>query len=366
MLTRIRYKNLKALRDVSIDLSQLTILVGPNAVGKSTALDGLELLLTLSAQSGGQFAGAEILLGPGRWNLAGLLTRGTRRLSLETSIIDSGVFSLSVKADPDGQPVTIDYRRPDGSKLRQPTKAQSGDRFFSHRSLVGLNSVIRLRLSVQRLAAHSPASHQDADLASDGGGLPTLLQQMAADRDGTLESLEASLRRIVPTFRRIRTRPTSVLATNEGSATSTVPGFALFLDFEHANGVPAAHASEGTILALGLLAAVHGPQRSKTILMDDLEHGLHVGAQHRLMAVLRELLENSPDLQIVGTTHSPDLVDACPPESVRVLGHGPTGTVARSLTEHPEAEKWLKLLRTGEFWSSAGENWVSAPVVADG
>ncbi|MCL2346976.1 MAG: AAA family ATPase [Planctomycetaceae bacterium] len=44
MLKRIKIQNYKSLRDVEVDLQPLTVLFGPNAVGKSNFLDALQLL----------------------------------------------------------------------------------------------------------------------------------------------------------------------------------------------------------------------------------------------------------------------------------------------------------------------------------
>ena len=47
MLNRIRIKGYKPLRDVDVKLQPLSVLLGPNAVGKSNFLDALQLLSKL-------------------------------------------------------------------------------------------------------------------------------------------------------------------------------------------------------------------------------------------------------------------------------------------------------------------------------
>ena len=44
MLTRLRVKNFRLLRDVTIDMNDLTVLIGPNSAGKSTILEVLDFL----------------------------------------------------------------------------------------------------------------------------------------------------------------------------------------------------------------------------------------------------------------------------------------------------------------------------------
>jgi len=140
-------------------------------------------------------------------------------------------------------------------------------------------------------------------------------------------------------------------------------GVELLVEFDDGAIVPATHVSEGTLMVLALLSMVHATphQQRRLILIDDLDRALHPSAQHQLVDALHQILAATPDLQIIATTHSPDLVDACRPEEVRVMGFGAAGLPAvRALASHPEAEKWLKLMRAGEFWNTAGEDWVAS------
>jgi predicted ATPase len=135
----------------------------------------------------------------------------------------------------------------------------------------------------------------------------------------------------------------------------------LVLDFEDAAALPAHTASEGSLIALGILAALHGPARAQIVLIDDLERGLHPKAQRDLVGGIRAALDMAPDTQVVATTHSPYLVDALEPDEVVVLGRGRDGVIAaKRLSDHPKA-RLLDALTTGEFWTAEGEEWVGTP-----
>lgn len=147
------------------------------------------------------------------------------------------------------------------------------------------------------------------------------------------------MRAIVPTFRQLKFEPTSwneqeteVLSV-DGQPVSRLrwrkhSGVSLLVEFDDGAVVPATHVSEGTLLALALMTAVHGhqSQQRKLILIDDLERGLHPSAQHRLVEALKAVLAATPDLQILATTHSPDLIDACDPGDVRSSAAAPKGS----------------------------------------
>ncbi len=123
--------------------------------------------------------------------------------------------------------------------------------------------------------------------------------------------------------------------------------------------IPARMVSDGTLLILGLLSAMMGPNHPKLILLDDLDHGLHPRAQRDLVTLLRKLFEQDPALQIVATTHSPYLLDQLEPKEIRLTTRLGDGSVACArLDEHPDFEKWKEAMAPGEFWSMVGEKWV--------
>ena len=107
--------------------------------------------------------------------------------------------------------------------------------------------------------------------------------------------------------------------------------------------------------------AVHGEPRGKdgvVLMMDDIDVGLHPGAQEKLVAALLQVAQHDL-VQIFTTTHSPYVVDAAGPENTWVLGPGKDGrSVAGRLSDHPDAAKALQVLTAGEFWGSVGEEWL--------
>jgi len=373
MIAAFRACGLKAFDDVRLTLDPLTVLVGPNGAGKTTLLDGIAWLLHLAARP---VAGEDSTLGAagtlfqGAHALAAVLHKpDATHLALEATLNDGGTFAARFSSDAQGALQGVELQR-DETTLRYPFPAAS-DAFFALPGLAELAQVHRFRLDARAIAAPSMAATDRPDLRDDGAGLPTLLQFLAGERDGRLERIEADLRSLVPTFRRVSTLPTTrdvqsteLVRFGQEAVTRTltqqVPAWRLLLEFEGAGRIPAEHTSEGTLLALALLTALHASPL-RTLLVDDIDRALHPAAQARLMDAVTALMRERPTLQVVCTTHSPDLVDACPPESVRVLGRDDAGLPhVAALTAHPDAPRWLRLLRVGEFWSTVGEAWVAA------
>src|SRR5262249_14259695 len=152
-----------------------------------------------------------------------------------------------------------------------------------------------------------------------------------------------------PTIRRLR----HTKAANMHQPT------ALLFDTVGGDSLPARQVSEGTLLVLGLLAALYAPDRAELVLLDDLDRGLHPTAQKELIALLRGLLQTKPDLQIVATTHSPYLLNWLEPSEVRMTYLVEGFTACGPLTDHPKFEKWKDEISPGEMWSMFGEKWLA-------
>ena len=137
-----------------------------------------------------------------------------------------------------------------------------------------------------------------------------------------------------------------------------VVGDELIFDTTSANEIPAYAMSDGTLLALGMIALIHSPESPRLILMDDIDQGLHPLAQRRLMATLKAFAEKH-DKQILLTSHSPYIVDELEAKDVWVMATDEEGiSHCERLSKGPNAEFALKVLTTGEFLGAEGEDWV--------
>jgi predicted ATPase len=228
-----------------------------------------------------------------------------------------------------------------------------------------------LRLEARRLGRPSYSDQEVPVLAEDGYGLATVLTALKVASTDRFGELTDAARRIIPRLRGLGFKRTKMVEqrpralTVEGQKVvvqdkEVVIADELLLDFEDAVGLPAHAASEGTLVVLGILAALYAPGRPSLLLLDDLERALHPKAQRDLAAALGTALGAMPEAQIVATTHSPYLVDALSPEQVVVLGRAAGGAItARRLRDHPKVEL-LDVLTAGEFWAAEGEDWAAA------
>ncbi len=183
----------------------------------------------------------------------------------------------------------------------------------------------------------------------NGQGLHAATAAMNLEDPDLWLKLQDDLRQIVPAVRRLRHTP-----QNE-----------LLFDTVNGKGLRAAQISEGTLLTLGLLTAIHGVNKPGVLLLDDLDRALHPKAQRELIDLLRGVQATNPEIQIVGSTHSPYLLGRMEPNEVQVTYLREDGSTAcEPLTHHPKFDKWKDEFHPGEMWSLFGEKWVAEPAVA--
>lgn len=332
MLTSIRLKNFKTHRDTEIQLGRLTVLVGPNGAGKSSVLQAIQMVPT--PKSPDQL-GSGLQLPP-PWDA--MITVARNRETIGKCL------------------VSFDVTFADGSGGRWPLEER-----HTHKAEQALLIELQSALLVPnplRMAAAVPITAVAPRLASDGSGLADVIAAMRDEDDTSFQALQAALRHVVPQIDRIGIRRKSL--SHKNAIVGGNIAHELTFDVAGRKAIPADQMSGGTLLALAILALLHSPQRPRILLLDDLDHGLHPKAQWDLLRQLRRLLAQYPDLQIVATSHSPDLVDELDPSEVVVLALREDGTsAAKPLTACPR-EDMLGVLRAGQLWSAVGEDWVTA------
>jgi predicted ATPase len=356
MLTRASFQNFKALKAVDVDLTPFTVIVGKNGSGKTSVLQGI---FDVARVASGE-AGDTSFIFSGVQDLRKLVTmpgRGPLRVALTDTDARSFSVEAQIVADNRGEIVRFMLGvAGDDTPSETPLESQQAARLLASPAVRRLGSAVFLRLDAEVMARVSVPSSEEPRLEHNGEGLASVLSYMAMAEPERLEAVRRDLTAVVPGVRGIRTG----LARFNGSSPNSPPaGHRFSLDMGPGRLVPADLLSEGTVLALGLLTALHHPQSPRLVLMDDIDAALHTSAQVELLRCLRSILASRPDVQIVCTSHSPDLLDQVSLEEVRVMALDKDGYArCRRLSDHPESAQWRKMLRTGEFWASVGEDWV--------
>ena len=392
MIDRVHFENFKSLANVTIELGRLTALVGANGCGKSSVLQALHLLSLTGVEAPTDRSKA---LGRSEW-LYSTGLRAPRRLvyrgvpgDLVLRMRDTRgdelrlVAGVSRAGNSDEPHFKIALESTDSSSGGRsqcvvPPEQSSSTKSWNHVYDVISHSRIRqfgpaayLQLDAREMAKTSFLEDEVPQMGFDGSGLASVVAWMKGAVEHELAKVTSELRVVVPGVKRIvalRERVTQRQMDKMDIDGQPVwrpvdkvqIGDRFAIEFDDGSEIPADLLSEGTVLALGLLTKLHEPARPRLILLDDMDHGLHLSAQARLVETLRELMNRDPELQIVCTTHSPYLLDLFDPVEVRVLAlDSERRTHARRLTDHPDFGKWKFGTQTGELWAALGEEWVT-------
>lgn len=373
MVDRVELLNFKLLRDVQVDLGRLNVFVGRNGVGKSSVLRGLDLLMWTHGLTRGKDPREKMLAVYWEHQPAPVVSLpDARSVSIQAKL---GRFGIQVMGDlgKSSSELTIGTRRgawgnsdQEGSSVRELDAGAHVD-FPPYDQLPATRALLFEAAAIRSL--HNPLVNPPT-LSANGEGVSSALLHLQGLRDGRLEAIEADLAKIVKGVKRVRALTVrfpiqhQVMIEHSGRKlhafdSKWVNGTRFEVELDGVGWLPAQALSEGTVLALALVTVLHYEQPS-TLLLDDIDKGLHPLAQRELIELLRRLLAQHPELQILATSHSPYLLDSLQPEEVFVVGAvSPQESRVRRLDEHPKFTKYRDVMSSGELWSHLGEDWVA-------
>lgn len=339
MITHLAVKNYRVLRDLQMDLAPLTVLVGPNGVGKSTTLEVLHYIV--------------------------LLTQGQNPMDREPwiqALAQPKEALLEINAG--GLVVRQTHWNPALSRPNVIFRIQGQDLNPGQANLPQLGSdqwpielpavVLRLRLDPKVLRGDSQGNLPIGQIGSDGQGLAAALNDLKTNDDPRFDTILEAMRKIVPGLKGIKAP--RVPNNNQ---------FTILCATQAKSEIPAKFMSDGTLYALALITALStNPEKPTLVLLDDIDQGLHPKAQADLIHQIRIIQKFNPNLQIIATCHSPYLVDSLNGNEVVLMHADADGFAqAKRLSDHPDYERLKGALGSGEFWGSVGEEWVTSTTV---
>jgi predicted ATPase len=342
MITSLELRNFKAHRETTLPLGQLTVLVGPNSAGKTSVLQALAVL--------GASVGEDPWVSLSRLgSIEDLVSRQANDTYLELAVTlqDSTMGKVGFRGDARG----------DTWEFTVPFQLSNGtSNVASRRPFTGVHSGVdwsALRnAGVFQFSASSIAKPGEwaQPQRLDGLNTASVLSRLKLADDSAFASILDGMRRLIPMLRGIRLPP-----VKDGQTA----GNAIELDFVAAERIPATAVSEGTLVLLALLTALHGPGSPRLLLIDDIERSLHPTAQMELVDYVLTLLKQRPDVQMVVTTHSPFVLDRLDPDQIQVCFPRADGGIAvRALSEHPDARRAMGTISAGQLWTMDPESWV--------
>jgi predicted ATPase len=321
-LTRVVLRNYRSIAACNVVLGPLTFLVGPNGAGKSNFLDALRLVaegLRTSLDHALRDRGgvAEV-----RRRSSGHPTNFGIRLEFVLANGVPGHFAFEIGARSGGAYVVQTeqcavgrdrYRVVQGAVEEQPGPVfppAADDRLYlvnaaglpAFRPAFDLLSTMGFyNLNPDRIRALQPPDKGEL-LARDGSNLASVLGRLRKTDEGKTKSrIEEYLSKIVPGIESVEQVTVGHMETLEFR--QQVAGA------EHPWRFNAINMSDGTLRALGILVALFQARidrRIPVVGIEEPEVALHPAAAGLLRDALRE---GSRQVQVIVTSHSPDLLD---------------------------------------------------------
>lgn len=377
MLKTLRVRQYKSLERIELPLGGLTVLVGPNAAGKSNLIDALRLLqdgLREDMRSAVKRRGDRAVLfeskAQSRWGdaleleidcwLPGLPKTAWLDFHLQYDFrysagsVREETLDLR-KSKPDRRLNRI-YSARDG-QLEFGVHRANGDAFKSPEpGLLALKAISYLKNfdevrqvrsfieswrflvpEVAKIREPRRLSREDV-LESSGGNLANVLRTLDDAKSPALPRIIEDLKTLLGFVEEVRTETergqVSLLLREKGRAT----------DLE------SLHLSDGTLRLLAILTALHTLPSPGLLCIEEPEHGLHPALLGPLCGALRSVCEPRGGRQVILTTHSADLVDYIEPSELRPLARGEQGQTVLHKLDKRQLARWVKDFRLGELW----------------
>ena len=396
-ISRLQMTNFKNFADETLHVGPFTVIAGANASGKSNIRDAFRLLhgigrgYSLADALGGKYGpGGQEEWRPIRGAFNEIARFGNGGFSVEAVVGELGPFNLtySLTAEADEvSPTGFLVRReslgyhPDvytytshpnptdpvrdqddenhllirmakaksqkkyGHRIAvrpdQPALTQIGEhkRVLADHKKVAENVAATLAdmrfLDLSPEHMRNPSFPGQTVLGDSGENLPTVLKAIWED-PRLQQTLRDWLRELTPMD----------VADFEFPSDSTSGRIQLVIVEANGRRVSGYAASDGTLRFLAMLAALLGPNRPRLYHFEEIDNGIHPSRLHLLIELI-EQQTSSGDIQVITTTHSPQLLsmlsdDAFKCASVVCRSEDSTDAVIRLIHELPNAEELRK------------------------
>lgn len=334
MIESALFRNFKALRDTTLPLSRFTLIVGPNASGKSTALQALQaagdwgkLDFNKTVSAGLNFDSSTTVEVALRW------ATPYEGVTTQTIWQAKSPPRFSVRANE--EPTSI-WEAPTGTLPRVST-------------LSGILDAIRIYSFDAAAISEGALLKPDVTLNSNGRNLAVVLDQLHIRESESFERLNAEMGRWLPEFDRI-------LFDTPGGGRR---GLLLRTRAGHFQ-IPASELSQGTLLALAILTLAYIPDPPPIVCLEEPDRGIHPRLLREVQDAMYRLSypenygEKRNPVQVIATTHSPYFLDLFKdhPEEVVIADKLGLDVRFERLSDRPDIDEILGDTQLGDAWYS--------------
>jgi predicted ATPase len=400
MLKKFHLQRFKNFKDTALELGSFTLLVGTNASGKSNIRDAFRFIhgisrgYSLAEIIGEKWIEGGVLQWRGiRGGIREIAFQGTKTFSLEVLFYlgkekskQEAIYYIEINSPEDGKPLSIANERLSIVGQKNSifnAKFNSNQEEYSLLVKVFDNPVTNRPVSFNH---HRPIICQLAELSTDvwageGAFVPatsikgivkSALQAFSSVRFLDLdpeamripslpgqtilgdrgENLSSVLQAICEDLERKQTliqwlRELTPMDAKDFEFPSDFTGkILLTLVEENGQKTSAYSASDGTLRFLAIIAALLGPEPARFYFFEELENGIHPTRLHLLIQLIERQV-TARNIQIVATTHSPQLLGLLSEESLKYASliyrlEGSTDARIKRILDIPDAKRVIE------------------------
>lgn len=359
MITKLSIKGFKTLKDFSVPLTPVSVLVGPNNCGKSNVLRALGLLrsavrvgLTEAIRQAGGSSDVLSRSGDGRLEISleaqFAKTTVSYQVANPRSLFPRGLEQVSAAGEFELKATTLVPSGPQRASGSPPYSPGLG-----LRNLLGkhdcpqairqlgdfLEGLVVADLSMDRLRAKS-LPIPGIELQPSGENLAAVLDRLHGERPSVRKNIEKEVSSVVPAI-------TGIVTPTVDAEGNKVVGIAEGDQVFRADAV-----SDGILLFLALSTVTQMSGGRTLICLEEPDKGIH---PRRIKDIVEQVNRvAATGSQFLMTTHSPVLLDEFRdfPESVLILDRPDGGTRATRLSELPDVQAQLREVSLGDLWYS--------------
>lgn len=355
IIKSITIKGWKSIRDLTIPLTKLNVLIGSNGVGKSNFIEVFAFIRAIYEQDLQGYilrkGGADRLL------YFGKKTTQTIIVSLDFTYPDApaepiNTYEVVLGVAQDELYIkkteTTFYNQAGAyPNIQERNVRESSIQERLYGQLFWINQYLQ-QYAIYHFHDTSDTSpikglqavDDHRQLRSDGGNVAAFLYHLQQQHPRYFKRIQKTIQSIAPFFQRFRLQPHAANQQQIKLEWQEKGNYEGYFD--------AYSLSDGTLRFICLVTLLLQPTPPEIIIIDEPELGLHPLAIEVLAELLQRLGEDDRT-QVIISTQSTDLVNCMEPEHIMVADREQQQTVIKRLHEQ-ELEAWLGTYSLGEIW----------------